>query len=97
MGLKQLSSSLLGSLPHGLQKRVDITRALASEPKLLLLDEPTAGMDQEETEEIATLLLEIKEQLGVTQLLAEHDMALGTDAFVVAGVLPEIAHETMQS
>lgn len=77
MGLKQLSGSLLGSLPYGLQKRTDIVRALALEPQLLLLDEPTSGMNQEETEEIAAVILAIKDQLGVTQLLAEHEMALG--------------------
>lgn len=66
----------LGSLPHGLQKRADLARALALEPKLLLLDEPVAGMNVEETEEIAAIMVEIKEQLGVTQILVEHDMAL---------------------
>lgn len=66
----------LRSLPYGLQKRVDIARALALEPKLLLLDEPVAGMNSDETEDIAAVILDIKEQLGVTQILVEHDMAL---------------------
>lgn len=66
----------LGSLPYGLQKRADVARALALEPRLLLLDEPVAGMGVEETEEIAAAIMDIKEQLGVTQILVEHDMAL---------------------
>ena len=66
----------LRSLPYGLQKRADIARALALEPKLLLLDEPVAGMNSDETEDIAAVILDIKEQLGVTQILVEHDMAL---------------------
>ena len=66
----------LRSLPYGLQKRADIARALALTPRLLLLDEPVAGMNIDETEDIAAVILDIKEQLGVTQILVEHDMAL---------------------
>ncbi|HEX9132291.1 MAG TPA: ABC transporter ATP-binding protein [Ktedonobacteraceae bacterium] len=76
LGLKHLSNYPLGSLPYGLQKRTDLARALALEPKLLLLDEPVAGMSLEETEDIASVILDIKEQLGVTQILVEHDMAV---------------------
>ena len=76
MGMRHLQNHTLGSLPYGLQKRADIARALALEPKLLLLDEPVAGMGLEETEDIASIILDIKEQLGVTQILVEHDMAL---------------------
>jgi branched-chain amino acid transport system ATP-binding protein len=76
LGLSHLSNYMLGSLPYGLQKRVDLARALALEPKLLLLDEPVAGMSLEETEDIASVILDIKEQLGVTQILVEHDMAV---------------------
>lgn len=74
--LKHLDDAPLGSLPYGVQKRVDFARALALEPKLLLLDEPVAGMGVEETAEIAAAIVEIQEQLGVTQILVEHDMAL---------------------
>jgi branched-chain amino acid transport system ATP-binding protein len=76
LGLSYLSNHMLGSLPYGLQKRADLARALALEPKLLLLDEPVAGMSLEETEDIASVILDIKEQLGVTQILVEHDMAV---------------------
>src|SRR6266567_6615747 len=76
LGLRHLSNFALGSLPYGLQKRADLARALALEPRLLLLDEPVAGMSVEETEDIASAILDIKEQLGVTQILVEHDMAM---------------------
>jgi branched-chain amino acid transport system ATP-binding protein len=76
LGLKYVSNYMLGSLPFGLQKRADLARALALEPRLLLLDEPVAGMSLEESEDIASVILDIKEQLGVTQILVEHDMAV---------------------
>jgi len=66
----------LGVLPYGLQKRADLARALAMRPKLLLLDEPVAGMSLEESRDMAAVILDIKEQLGVTQILVEHDMAM---------------------
>lgn len=76
LDLQHLQHQPLGSLPYGLQKRADIARALALQPQLLLLDEPVAGMGVEETEDIAAVILDIKEQLGITQILVEHDMAL---------------------
>jgi branched-chain amino acid transport system ATP-binding protein len=76
LGLERVSQMPLRNLPYGLQKRADLARALALEPKLLLLDEPVAGMGMEETEDIASVILDIKEQLGVTQILVEHDMAM---------------------
>lgn len=76
LGLERWRDFPLRSLPYGLQKRADIARALALQPKLLLLDEPVAGMNVEETEDIAAVILDIREQLGVTQILVEHDMAV---------------------
>jgi branched-chain amino acid transport system ATP-binding protein len=66
-------------LPYGVQKRIELGRALALDPKLLLLDEPAAGMNQEETEDVARYLLDISEELGVTQILVEHDMGVVMD------------------
>ena len=76
VGLAPYHQFPLGSLPYGRQKRADVARALALEPKLLLLDEPVAGMNLEETEYMAAIILDIKQQLGVTQVLVEHDMAM---------------------
>jgi branched-chain amino acid transport system ATP-binding protein len=66
-------------LPYGVQKRVELGRALAMEPDLLLLDEPVAGMNLEETEDTARFILDIKEELGVAMILVEHDMGLVMD------------------
>ena len=66
-------------LPYGFQKRVELGRALAMEPELLLLDEPVAGMNQEETEDMARFILDIREELGISMLLVEHDMGLVMD------------------
>jgi branched-chain amino acid transport system ATP-binding protein len=66
-------------LPYGVQKRIELGRALAVEPQLLLLDEPAAGMNQEETEDVARYLLDIQEELEVTQILVEHDMGVVMD------------------
>ncbi|HET7653281.1 MAG TPA: ABC transporter ATP-binding protein [Acidimicrobiales bacterium] len=69
----------VGSLPYGIQKRIELGRALAMEPKLLLLDEPVAGMNVEETEDMARYILEIQEQLGLAMILVEHDMHMVMD------------------
>ena len=69
----------VAGLPYGLQKRVQLGRALAMEPKLLLLDEPVAGMNVEETEDIARFILDVQEELGVTQIIVDHDMAVVLD------------------
>ena len=66
-------------LPYGLQKRVELGRALAMRPKLLLLDEPVAGMNREETGDMARFILDIQEQWGTTILLVEHDMGVVMD------------------
>jgi branched-chain amino acid transport system ATP-binding protein len=66
-------------LPYGYQKRVELGRALAMEPRLLLLDEPAAGMNVEETEDMARFILDIQEELGVAMILVEHDMGLVMD------------------
>ncbi len=68
-----------GVLPYGLQKRVELGRALASEPKLLLLDEPMAGMNLEEKEDIARFILDANEELDYTIALIEHDMGVVMD------------------
>ncbi len=75
---------IVATLPYGLQKRVELGRALAMEPSLLLLDEPVSGMNLEETEDIARFILDIKEDLGITQILVEHDMG------VVMGIADKI-------
>jgi branched-chain amino acid transport system ATP-binding protein len=69
----------VGMLPIGLQKRVELGRALAMEPKLLLLDEPVAGMNLEETEDMARFVLDIREELNVSVILVEHDMGVVMD------------------
>jgi branched-chain amino acid transport system ATP-binding protein len=66
-------------LPYGIQKRVELGRALAMEPELLLLDEPVAGMNLEETEDMARFILDIREELGIATILVEHDMGLVMD------------------
>jgi len=66
-------------LPYGIQKRVELGRALAMEPELLLLDEPVAGMNLEETEDMARFILDIREELGIGIVLVEHDMGLVMD------------------
>ncbi len=68
-----------GLLPYGLQKRLELGRALAMEPRLLLLDEPVAGMNLEETEDMARFILDIQEERGITVLLIEHDMGMVMD------------------
>ncbi|MEL0284901.1 MAG: ABC transporter ATP-binding protein, partial [Ilumatobacter sp.] len=66
-------------LPYGIQKRVELGRALAMDPKILLLDEPVAGMNLEETEDMARFILDIKRELDIAMIMVEHDMGLVMD------------------
>jgi branched-chain amino acid transport system ATP-binding protein len=77
--LEQWRRLPVGLLPYGVQKRVELGRALAMEPKLLLLDEPVAGMNLEETEDMARFILDIRDELGIPMILVEHDMGLVMD------------------
>ncbi len=77
--MEHIRKAIVGALPYGLRKRVELGRALALEPKLLLLDEPMAGMNVEEKEDMARFILDIHERRGTTILLVEHDMGLVMD------------------
>jgi branched-chain amino acid transport system ATP-binding protein len=77
--IEPIRNQPVGTLPYGLRKRVDLGRALAMEPTLLLLDEPMAGMNVEEKEDMARFILDISEEHGTTMLLVEHDMELVMD------------------
>lgn len=74
VGLKDVGNELAKNLPYGGQRRVEIARALGADPQLLLLDEPTAGMNPLETEEAIKLFRRIRDERGITVLLIEHDM-----------------------
>ncbi|GAB7080742.1 ABC transporter ATP-binding protein [Megalodesulfovibrio paquesii] len=85
LGLSPWRHQHAGMLPYGVQKRVELGRALAAEPELILLDEPMAGMNLEETEDMARYILDINEEWGTTVLLVEHDM----------GVVMDISHQVV--
>ena len=76
VGLDGVTDELATSLPYGQQRRLEIVRALATHPKLLLLDEPAAGMNPQETEELGRFIQEIKEKFGLTVFMIEHHMNL---------------------
>jgi branched-chain amino acid transport system ATP-binding protein len=76
MGLAHRAGELSRNLPYGEQRRLEIARALALEPKLLLLDEPAAGMNSTETEGLKNLVRKIRDDLGITIVLIEHDMRM---------------------
>jgi branched-chain amino acid transport system ATP-binding protein len=77
--IEQLRDAIVGTLSYGQQKRVELARALACEPRLLLLDEMVSGMNQEETEDIARFVLDIRDELGIAVLMIEHDMRIVMD------------------
>ena len=76
LDLAKYRDSLVAGLPYGVRKVVELGRALATEPKLLLLDEPSSGLNPEETDDMAFWIEDIKRHLGVTVLMVEHDMNL---------------------
>jgi branched-chain amino acid transport system ATP-binding protein len=77
--IEAIRKKVVGALPYGLQKRVELGRALAMKPKLLLLDEPMAGMNLEETEDMARFILDVNEEWNTTIVLIEHDMGVVMD------------------
>ncbi|MDO5387726.1 MAG: ABC transporter ATP-binding protein [Clostridia bacterium] len=78
-GLLEHKNDIASSLPYGLQRRLEIARALATKPKLLLLDEPAAGMNPKESDDLTEFIREIREKFGLTILLIEHHMQLVMD------------------
>ena len=77
--IQQVRKTPVGRLPYGLQKRVDLGRALAAEPRVLLLDEPMAGMNVEEKQDMSRFILDVNEEFGTTIVLIEHDMGVVMD------------------
>ena len=77
--MEQWRKHLVGNLPYGVQKRVELGRALVQEPKIILLDEPMTGMNLEETEDIARFVLDVHKELGTTIVMIEHDMGVVMD------------------
>ena len=79
LGIQAIRKTPVGRLPYGMQKRVELGRALAAEAKLLLLDEPMAGMNLEEKEDMCRFVLDVKDEFGTTIALIEHDMGVVMD------------------
>jgi len=79
LGIKGIESLFVSILPYGTRKLVELARALITKPKLLLLDEPAAGLNNKETKELTILLKRIRDELGITLLVVEHDMGLVMD------------------
>lgn len=77
--MEAIRKKIVGTLPYGQRKRVELGRALAMEPRLLLLDEPMAGMNIEEKEDMARFILDIYEEKGIPMILVEHDMGVVMD------------------
>src|SRR5207247_10013472 len=78
--IEALRKRPVGALPYGLQKRVELGRALAAQPRILLLDEPMGGMNVEEKEDMARFVLDVNEEWGTTIVLIEHDMGVVMDS-----------------
>ncbi|WP_130803898.1 ABC transporter ATP-binding protein [Acinetobacter ihumii] len=97
--LEQYRHSVVSSLSYGLQKRVELARALAAEPRLLLLDEPMAGMNQQEKQSIARFIQKVNQRLGISILMIEHDIGVVlqiSDHVVVLDYGKKIADGTAQ-
>ena len=77
--MDQKVNTLAKNLPYGEQRRLEIVRALATEPKILFLDEPAAGMNPQETAELTELIRKVQHEFGLTIILIEHDMSLVMD------------------
>jgi len=77
--IQEIRKTPVGRLPYGMQKRVELGRALAAEPEILLLDEPMAGMNMEEKEDMSRFILDINDEFGTTMVLIEHDMGVVMD------------------
>ena len=77
--IQHIRKTPVGRLPYGLQKRVELARALAAEPSMLLLDEPMAGMNVEEKQDMCRFILDVNDQYGTTIVLIEHDMGVVMD------------------
>ena len=77
--IQHIRKTPVGRLPYGLQKRVELARALAAEPELLLLDEPMAGMNLEEKQDMSRFILDVNDQMGTSIVLIEHDMSVVMD------------------
>ena len=77
--IQHIRKKVVGTLPYGLQKRVELARALALQPKLLLLDEPMAGMNAEEKEDMARFVLDVNQERGTAIVMIEHDMGVVMD------------------
>ncbi|MBL4626776.1 MAG: ABC transporter ATP-binding protein [Roseicyclus sp.] len=79
LGIQAIRKTPVGRLPYGLKKRVELARALAAEPQILLLDEPMAGMNVEEKEDMSRFILDVNDEFGTTIVLIEHDMGVVMD------------------
>jgi branched-chain amino acid transport system ATP-binding protein len=79
MEIQHIRKTPVGKLPYGLQKRVELARALAAEPRLLLLDEPMSGMNLEEKQDMCRFILDVNDHYGTTIVLIEHDMGVVMD------------------